>query len=131
MTLYSGVTNGKLCLQEQFDDILKSFEGKAVRVTVTKDEGKRTINQNKGLWRWNKILGDHTGYTEEEMHYAMCGALYGWKKLNVGGMTIDRPNKTTSLMTTSEFSHHIMLYRIKAEEIFGISLPPFSFEEDK
>lgn len=129
MKLISGVTNGKLCLQERFDEILKSYEGKSVVVEVKKDEGKRSSDQNRGLWRWNKILGDYTGYTEEEMHYMMCGELYGWKTLELGGKRIERPNKTTSQMTTSEFSHHIMIYQIRALELFGIDLPPFSYEK--
>ena len=129
MKLISSVTNNKLALEEEFHNILKCFEGKVVRINIEKDEGRRSSDQNRGLWRWNKILGDHTGYNEEEMHYVMCGALYGWKQIEVGGIKIDRPNKTTSRMTTSEFSHHIMLYKIKALDLFGIDLPPFSYDD--
>ena len=126
MKLISGVTNGKLCLQDRFDEILKSYEGKSIVIEVKKDEGKRSSDQNRGLWRWNEMVSKEIGDTPEGFHYDMCGELYGWHKTKSGR---DMPNKTTSGMTTSEFSHHIMLYRIKVLELFNIDLPPFSYDE--
>lgn len=128
MDLITGVISGKCADQERLDEILRSFEGKKIKITVKKWDEKRTVDQNSGLWRWNTILGNEVGYTPEEMHYYMCGEFYGWKTIEICGKKIDRPNKTTSIMTTSEFSHHIMLYEIKARELFGVNLPPFSEE---
>jgi hypothetical protein len=129
LKLITGIVNCQPYDKERLDEIFKSFDSKKVLITVEKYNEKRTNDQNKGLWRWNRILGDHTGYTDQEMHYTMCGELYGWKELNVCGKVMPYPNKTTSTMSTSEFSHHIMLYKIKALELFGIDLPSFSYEE--
>jgi hypothetical protein len=131
MKFITGVTNGKVANQERLDEILRSFEGKKIVISIEKWSEKRTTDQNSGLWRWNKILSDETGYTEEEIHYAMCGELYGYKTLNIGGKEIQKPIKTTSNMSTSEFSHHIMLYEIKARELFSINLPPFTYEDQR
>jgi hypothetical protein len=120
------------CYPENINQVFENWAmllGKKVVTETKKWDEKRTIDQNRGLWRWNKILSDHTGFTEEEAHYVMCGELYGYKTLELGGRQIQKPNKTTSGMSTSEFSHHIMLYEIKARELFGITLPPFSYEE--
>ena len=129
MELITGVTSGKISDQERLDEIFRSFEGKKIKISVKKWDEKRSIDQNRGLWRWNKILSDETGYTEEEIHYVMCGELYGYKTIKIGGKEIQKPIKTTSNMSTSEFSHHIMLYEIRAREFFGINLPPFSYED--
>lgn len=127
--IITGVTGGQIANRERLDEILRSFEAKKIIITVQEWDEKRSIDQNKGLWRWNKILSDHTGHTEEEIHYLICGELYGWKRIEITNKVFERPNKTTSKMSTSEFSHHIMLYEIKARELFDINLPPFSYEQ--
>ena len=129
MKLITGIINGRVTDEERLNEIFKSFDTKKVEITVKKWTEKRSSDQNRGLWRWNKLLSDFTGYTEEEIHYLMCGELYGWKELEIAGHKITRPNKTTSMMNTSEFSHHIMLYELKARELFDYNLPPFSYED--
>jgi len=127
LKLITGIVNGQPYDKERLDEIFKSFDSKKVAITVSKYDEKRTIDQNKGLWRWNNILANEIGDTPASIHYDMCGELYGWHTSKISKKEI--PNKTTSGMSTSEFSHHIMLYKIKVLELFGIDLPAFSYEE--
>ena len=125
--LITGVTQGKLANEERHNEIIRSFEAKKLVITYKEWDEKRTVDQNSGLWRWNNIVAEEIGDTPASVHYDICGELYGWHISKTTGNPT--PNKTTSGMSTSEFSHHIKLYEIKVRELFNINLPPFSYED--
>lgn len=95
---------------------------------IDKKKNKRSIDQNKGLWRWNNFLSQESGYTPNEVHYIMLGRIYGTKEIKIGNTTITKPNKTSSDLSTVEFSQYIEIYPAVVSELFGVSLPPFSYE---
>lgn len=98
--------------------------GKVVNMNLS-NEKKRTLEQNDALWRWDTELSEESGYTPKEVHYIMLGEIYGTKKVG----KVDMPIKTSSELSTVEFSQYVEIYPAVAFELFGITLSPFSYEE--
>ena len=94
--------------------------------TLDKKKNKRTIPQNDGLWRYNTILSNESGYTPNEIHYIMLGYIFGTKEIKIGNRTITKPVKTSSELSTVEFSHFVEIYPAVALELFNVTLPPLS-----
>lgn len=88
---------------------------------------KRSLDQNNALWRWDTELSKETGYTPSEIHYLMLGRIFGTKEIRVGEFIISKPRKTSSELTTVEFSQYVEIYPAVAFELFGITLSPFSY----
>lgn len=129
MKLITGIdSKGKIVDEAIFNEGLKHYAGKRVVLMCDKYEAHRTIDQNSALWRWNEILGNHLGYTSRDMHYAMLGEIFGWKEIKIHETIIALPRKTSSQLSTKEFSDYIERYFIKAQELFNYELPPFGWE---
>lgn len=96
---------------------------------IDKKKKKRTNPQNNGIWRWDSELSTYTGYTPNEVHYLMLGRIYGTKEIKAGNIIIVKPNKTTSEMSTVEFSQYVEIYPAVAFELFNVTLSPFSYEK--
>lgn len=99
--------------------------------TLDKKKNKRTNPQNNGLWVWDTILSQESGYTPNEVHYIMLGRIFGTKEIKAGNITITKPIKTSSELSTVEFSQYIEIYPAVAFELFNVTLPAFSYEETK
>lgn len=98
---------------------------------LDKKKNKRSLAQNDALWRYDTLLSRETGYTPNEIHYIMLGQIFGTKELKVGNRIISKPIKTSSELTTVEFSQYVEIYPAMAQELFNVTLPPFSYEETK
>ena len=124
-TIHTSVTNGKFEHEAEILEMAKRFEAKRCKLVFTDSaEEQRTIDQNKGLWRWDKFLGNELGYTAKEMHYAMCGEIFGWYEFKGKGI----PRKTTRDLTKAEWQDYIRDYeRIAGEQ--NVVMPPFGKEE--
>ena len=88
-------------------------------------EEKRTVDQNDALWRWDNLLGDFAGYTTAEMHYLMCGEIFGWIEYE----TFRVPRKTTRNLSKKQWQDYILQYRIKAREIYEYEMPNFGWDD--
>lgn len=97
---------------------------------VDKKKNKRTLDQNNALWRWDTELSQESGYTPSEVHYLMLGRIFGTKEIKIGNYTVEKPIKTSSELSTIEFSQYIEIYPAVAQELFGITLSPFSYDKD-
>lgn len=97
---------------------------------VDKKKNKRTLDQNNALWRWDTELSQESGYTPAEIHYLMLGRIFGTKSIEVGSYTVEKPIKTSSELSTIEFSQYVEIYPAVAQELFGITLSPFSYDKD-
>jgi len=97
---------------------------------VDKKKNKRTLDQNNALWRWDTELSQESGYTPAEIHYLMLGRIFGTKSIEVGSYTVEKPIKTSSELSTVEFSQYVEIYPAVAQELFGITLSPFSYDKD-
>ena len=57
------------------------FPGKPVRVKWEIARPDKTPKQNRYLWAVPyKLLSEHTGYSETELHEYNCGEQWGWKE---------------------------------------------------
>ena len=152
INLITGIKNGKIVDEEIFNEGLKYFEGKKVIISCKEYDEQRSIDQNKALWRWNEMLAKETGDTPNDMHYLMCGEIFGWKKIKIYDLALTKfanqhqdlqnygfeekiilkeievPRKTTKDLKTKEFSDYITQYFIKVQELFNYTLPPFGWD---
>lgn len=147
INLITGIKNGKIVDEEIFNEGLKYFEGKRIIITCRNYEEKRSIDQNSGLWRWNEMLAKETGNTPNDMHYLMCGEIFGYNRIKIYDRKtkqfnslrsinpelkvvlkeIEVPRKTTKDLKTKEFADYITQYFIKAQELFNYTLEPFGW----
>ena len=130
MKLITGIQNGKPVDLNQFFENCKFFEGKKVDIDMRKHDEKRTVDQNDGIWRWDTLLAEFAGYSPSEMHYLMCGEIFGWNEYNIEGQEFRVPKRTTrNLNKFSEWQNYILNYRIKAREIFDYEMPNFGWND--
>ena len=131
-TIYTGVSKGKFAHQDRIDEIAKSLEGKPCRVIIMDGaEDKRTVDQNKALWRWDSLLAEESGYTITGMHYEMCCAIFGVDIIKKpDGSKREVPKKTTSNLTKAEWQDYIRDYRVIARDIYNYEMPAFGYGED-
>lgn len=108
----SNVTeSGKLesSISNQIKSGLVSFIGKNVTITIT-DETERTVRQNNLWWVYVGILSKETGNTNEEMHELLKSKFIPF-------------SKSTTTLTSSEFSQAIKEMKIWAVEYLNVILP--------
>jgi len=69
-TFYSNVTGGKLQrnVSQQIVDLLPSYEGKRVEITIQRLKSTRSAQQNRLWWLYMGIIGSELGYTKDECH---------------------------------------------------------------
>jgi hypothetical protein len=101
---------------------LAQMPPKAWKVTIEEYSGKRSNPQNALYWKYLSIMGDHFGYTKDEMHEELASRFLGMvERKTLGGKQIIEPRSTTTL-TKKEFSEYmdkIMALAIQQE----ITLP--------
>jgi hypothetical protein len=71
---YGTINKGKLILEtpQRYLVHLSGLEGKKVELVLRKRKSKRSINQNSAYWGIAiEILCEKTGYTKEQMHFAL------------------------------------------------------------
>ena len=111
------IEKGKLTLKNKqiFQQELAALSGDVV-VTVAEGRGKRSDGQNRWLWGVAyKILADHTGYTEEEIH-EICKYKFNRKEFHLGDESYELGGSTRQ-MSTTEF----MDYKTSIQQ-FGATL---------
>ena len=116
---YGDVENGKLVLHERdsFHEYLKSFSGK-VEMLLYAWKAKRTDKQNRYYWAFLRMIGEETGYTEDELHELFKQKFLDKRKIQVLGQEIEMYPSTTKL------SRKEMADYITQIEIFsGIQAP--------
>ena len=105
-TLYTGVTQGKLVHQKRFDEILKYFEGKKVKITFDNPK-RRSKDQNAYYFGIVlKLLAEHTGYTTDEMHEICKYKFLGIDNKEIEGESIPIINSSRTL-STSDFMGYL------------------------
>ena len=83
---------------------------------------KRTLDQNKFWWAVPvRILAEHCGYTDTQMHYALLGECFGY---GAGPVGHDVPNKPSSKeLTVEEFRQLIDWVLVWAPSELGVLIP--------
>jgi len=67
-------------------------------VVIREKKNKRTLEQNERLWKLYESVGNHLGYTKDEMH-----DVAGWKflryQVEIAGEVVNKIESTTKLNT--------------------------------
>lgn len=88
----------------------------SMTVVIKKTVSKRSVAQNALMWTWFRSWGQEAGYTDQEMHDALCERILGcdvYRTLN--GELRERP-KGTSGLSTGEMSDFLaQVERLAAE----------------
>ena len=111
------------------DAVAKAFKGQEVTVTVAKKTRQRSVTQNAWLWGVAlPLIAEHCGYDHHEhddLHYWLLAARFETKRVAPlpGGIEIKVPARTSSQLTTQEFSDYMeWLVRFAAQK-FGVVIP--------
>lgn len=121
--IYAGkVQGGRIQLKDVllFNEAVARLEGCEVQITLTKRYHDRSSNQNRYYWGVViKILSDHFGYLDDEMHEAM--KLMFLRKTKGPLETLI----STTRLNTLEFEEYVEKIRIWAmtEQEIKIPLP--------
>lgn len=119
--IYIGkVEGGRIRLKDTllFNSQVQKLEGCEVQITLTKRFNDRSSNQNRYYWGVViKILCDHFGYFDEEMHEAMK-----WMFLRKTEGAIPTVLSTTRL-NTLEFEDYVEKIRVWAMSEHEIKIP--------
>ena len=122
----------------RFDDVthwaggLRSFLGKRVRVTISRETKGRTLPQNQ--WLWGAIypaIADWSGHSVDEIHEVMK-QMHGSKRLvqlpggnprqgDTAAYNVAVP-RSTATYTTDEFSEYVERVRAWAAQQ-GLNIP--------
>ena len=115
------VEQGKI----QFNDLKKlkmdiyKHEGKPVVMVISRKKKSRSLNENSYYWGVPlAILGDHLGYTPDEMNEAIK-----WQFLRVKRDGKPDTARSTKDLTTAEFEALMTKIRRWASIEFGVYIP--------
>lgn len=102
---------------------LESLAGHDVEIVIRKKRRQRSIDQNAYWWAVPvRLLAEHCGYTDDQMHYALLGECFGYR---VGPKGHDVPNVvSSSQLTTEEFTRLIEWALVWGPTEMGVEIPP-------
>lgn len=108
--------------QRLISDLGNLHPDKTWTVTIEEKSITRSTQQNALMWKWYTIMGDHFGYTKDEMHEELAARFLGIvERKTIGGHQIKEPRSTTSL-TTKEMGEYLdMIHALALQQ--GITLP--------
>lgn len=126
LTLTIPVENGKLKPSEQQHFAMESFlhrrDGKAVTVKFSVPTNTRTLSQNSLYWKILSVIGRETGNEAEDLHQIFKDRFLPRRFVRLGEKEIEL-RKTTTELTTGEFSELIEKIRVFCGSELGINLP--------
>ena len=119
------VTNdGRLELDSRgaFRAALRAMPAGPVTIRIRKQRPQRTLDQNAFWWAVPvKLLAEHCGYTDAQMHYALLGECFGYTAGPTGQPVPVKPS--SSDLTVDEFSRLIDWVLTWAPTELGVNLP--------
>lgn len=95
--------------------------GVPVEVNIKPYKKNRTNSQNSVLWMWYKPLGNHLGYTSEQLHEVLKIRFLGIDEKTIDGELIRIPKSTTKLKT-KEMAEFLTKVEILARSL-NVTLP--------
>lgn len=104
-------------------DFLRSQDGNAVTVRLSKPRKPRSVKSN--AFYWASIIGTlagTTGHSPEEIHFFLKKEFLPRSFIKLGGKEIELQKSTTEL-TTQEFSEYLDRIRAWAAQELQIALP--------
>lgn len=127
LTLAVPVQHGKLAPSQaqQFaiDRCLEGFEGKAVELKLDRVRDTRSLRQNKFLWGVVlATIAEATGNTTEDLHEYFKTKFLPRRFVVLNGKE-QEVTKTTTTLTTDEFSKYLEQLAAFAATELGITIP--------
>lgn len=126
---YGKLVGGKVVFDNRkiFEKTLAQYEDGKIIVEVRREKNKRTLDQNAYYWGVVlKTISIDTGHTEQELHDILKGFIpkktLPFIKTDGSIVNIPVPRSTTEL-STAEFSEYIERIRAKFAMEFGIIIP--------
>lgn len=111
-------------LAQQVMNHLRTVAGQPVEVVIRKPRTKRSLDQNAFWWSDTgpvKLLAEHCGHTDSQMHYALLGECFGYAS-GPNGQAV--PVKASSAeLSVDEFRRLIDWVLIWAPSEMGVSVP--------
>lgn len=93
-----------------------------MRISVEPIGEKRSLDQNAYWWAVPvKILAEHCGYTDSQMHYALLGECFGYTSGPTGKAVPVKPS--SSELTVAEFTQLIEWVLTWAPTELGVIIP--------
>lgn len=115
--IYGTVKKGMFSNQRALFDELRKWEGKNIKVSVSKRVPKRSLPQNNYLWGIvYKTIGDFLGYTVDEVHEVMGQMFLKYHDKN----GLERIRSTTELSTEefTEYVEHVRRFFLQEYNIY-------------
>jgi hypothetical protein len=101
---------------------LREFAGKPVEVIIRAPRSKRSLDQNAFWWAEPvRLLAEHCGYTDSQMHYALLGECFGYLAGPAGQAVPAKPS--SSDLSVDEFKHLIDWVLIWGPSEMGVVIP--------
>lgn len=119
------VVNGKpkISRRGDFDEAIKSFDGKDIVISIEKKKSKRSLEQNNLWWLYMTILSKELGYTKEEIHEICKMKFNKVEKVDEKTGEIFEYLRSTTDLSKSEFADMISELIRWSAETFSIILP--------
>jgi len=118
-------TNGEIQQKERVLNRLENLfrlipNGEHV-ITVSKQQKRRSIEQNRLMWLYFVCIEHETGTSKETVHDYYC-ELFLRKSITINGKNVIVTSGTSKL-TTEQFTDFLNKVQADAASEFGISLP--------
>ncbi len=110
--------------KEELNKFLQSMEGKKLWFMIDENRPPRSLGQNSRYWKILTLIGDEIGDDPESIHESMKDQFLPkmWK-LDEDGREVELEKSTTRL-TTKEFSLYNKRVEAWAATFHGITVPP-------
>lgn len=130
-TITTEVKNGKLTRNRKLImDVIASFDGKVIEITIQKKRKQRSNPQNRFYWGliipiWRNLLLNEWGevHTNESTHEFLKMNFGYNERVDESTGEIFRSPRSTTENSTVEMEEYHELLRQKAMEMFGAVIP--------
>lgn len=102
---------------------LRKLAGARFELVLRKPKSKRSLDQNAYWWAVPvRLIAEHCGYTDNQMHYALLGECFGFQEGPTG--TPVPVKASSSDLSVEEFKHLIDWVLTWAPTELGVDIPP-------
>jgi predicted phage tail protein len=131
ISINSSVQNGILATNRKYiADVIKTFDGANIIITIEKRKKKRSNNQNSYYWSviipcmqdgFTNVFGEY--FSIQECHEALKGRFLYKELINEENGEVIRMPKSTTELTTIEMELYHDQIRLFGTEFLGINIP--------